>query len=144
MGEFYRYVYDKEGNIILDKNGKPVVRVAGCVDTTPKESIWHYRKRIERERQEAERLKALEKKKKAEERKRKRELKLAQQGKKTFPQINEEPLTAEEAETLMPKFNSRIQFNDSGMPITVQNGYSSEDCDLINAQNGIYGYYENE
>ena len=44
----------------------------------------------------------------------------------------------------MPKFNSRIQFNDSGMPITVQNGYSSEDCDLINAQNGIYGYYENE
>lgn len=144
MGEYYRYVYDKDGNIILDKNGQPIVRVAGCVDDSPKESIWHYRKRIERERKEAERLKALEKKKKAEERKRKRELKLAQQGKAPLPQKVEEPLSPEETEALMPQFNSRIQFNDAGMPITMQNGYSSEDCDFINAQNGVYGYHENE
>lgn len=136
MSEKYEYVYDRNGNILLDKNGKPVLRVASCINDSPKESIWHYRKRIERERLEAERLKMLEKKKKAEERKRKRELKKALLEGRTIESSSEE-LSAT-SKSSAPHFHSKIMFNDAGIPITMQNGYSSEDIEML------YEEHENE
>lgn len=117
MGILYEYVCDSEGKQVLDKNGNPITRIVGAIYDRPKDFVLNTKKRRDQEKKRLEELEA-EKKKKGVTNKRK-------DAKKDNTQTIQEKTT--QTIEFEPVSTSKLLFNDAGMPITMQNGYSSED-----------------
>lgn len=111
MSEYYEYVTDINGKVILDENGNPKIRLAGCIDS---ERAMYLRRLHMQEKKKEE---VSTKSKKA--------------SKKHAPAKKKKPSTPQHIEKEPPQFPSKVLFNDSGMPITMANGYSSEDITAL-------------
>ena len=140
MSNIYEILCDENGRIIYDKLGNPMKVLVGFVDDSPKETIWQYQKRIQREKEKAEALKALEKQKQAE---KKRALKEAKKKQASLQQRAQAESFAEEW-FKAPKFEPKVMFNDAGVPITMKNGYSSEDVFELSKNFELFDEYEAE